>query len=260
MAGSSYDYVRKILPDAKFVECGVIFDKMRSVKSSEELEILSEANMATAKAMSNAFEAASPGDTEKQIARHIMELIQDYGASRIAFLNFAAGQNVMEPHHMPGDYRLKRGDLVHVDVGGTWKGYISDISRMAVVGEPSTEQRKAYEVIIKQMWDTAEVMENGATVQTANEAAKQSYESHGFKYPRYFIGHSIGLSGQEVPFLAPFHGDWVLEPGMVLQIESSHVASDKIRVHYEDSFVIQEKESALNVSEYVDSWKLLTIT
>ena len=259
VAGLSYDYVREILPAVKFEECENIFDKMRSVKSEEELGILSEANMATAKAVSNAFETASPGDTEIQIARHIMELVQDYGASRIAFINFSAGQNIMEPHHLPGDYKLKDGDMVHVDVGGIWKGYVSDISRMAVVGEPSGEQRKAYEVIIRQMWDTAEVMENRATVHAVHDAAKRSYESHGFKYPRFFIGHSIGLNGHEVPFLAPFHGDWILEPDMVFQLEPSHVASDKIRVHYEDSFVIQEKGSAVNVSEYVDSWELLTI-
>lgn len=259
VVGSSYDYVREIMPSVKFVGCEAIFDRLRAVKSAEELRILSYANMATAKAVSTAYEMASPGDTETQIARSIMELIQDYGASRIAFLNFAAGQNIMEPHHVPGDYRLKDGDMVHVDVGGIWKGYVSDISRMAVVGEPSGEQRKAYEVIIKQMWDTAEVMVNGAKVQAAHDAAKRSYESHGFKYPRYFIGHSIGLNGHETPFLAPFHGEWVLEPGIVFQIEPSHVASDRIRVHYEDSFVIQKNGSALNVSEYVDSWELLII-
>jgi Xaa-Pro aminopeptidase/Xaa-Pro dipeptidase len=259
VAGSSYDYVRQILPDVKFVGCEAIFDKLRAVKSAEELRILSDANMATAKAISTAFEMARSGDTESQIARNLMELIQDYGASRIAFINLAAGHNVMEPHHVAGEYRLKEGDLVHVDVGGVWKGYVSDISRMAVVGEPNGEQMKAYEVIIKQMWDTTEVMVNGAKVQAAHDAAKRSYESHGLRYPRYFIGHSIGLNGHEVPFLAPFHGDWVLEPGMVFQMEPSHVASDSIRVHYEDSFVIQENGPALNVSEYGDSWELLRI-
>ena len=257
--GSSFDEIRKILPEVKFEGCDVIFDRMRAVKSAEELGILSEANMATAKAVSIAFETASSGDTEMQIARHIMELVQDYGASRIAFINFSAGKNIMEPHHLPDDYRLRDGDMVHVDVGGIWKGYVSDISRMAVVGEASREQRKAYEVIIRQMWDTAETMENGATVLSVHEAAKRSYESQGFKYPRFFIGHSIGLNGHEVPFLAPFHGDWVLEPGMVFQLEPSHVASEYIRVHYEDSFVIQEKGSAVNVSEYDDSWGLETI-
>jgi len=259
VAGSSYDYVRGILPDVKFVGCEAIFDKLRAVKSAEELDILTKANMATAKAISTAFEMASPGDTEAKIARTLMELIQDYGAGRIAFLNLAAGRNVMEPHHVAGEYRLKEGDMVHVDVGGVWKGYVSDISRMAVVGEPNGEQRKAYEVIIKQMWDTAEVMVNGEKVQAAHDAAKRSYESHGLRYPRYFIGHSIGLNGHEVPFLAPFHGDWVLEPGMVFQMEPSHVASKRIRVHYEDSFVIQENGPALNVSEYGDSWELLRI-
>lgn len=256
VVGLSFDYIRRLMPSARFVRCEPVFDKMRSIKSDEELRILKDANMATAKALSTAFEMASPGDSEQKIARNIMELILDSGANRMAFLSLSAGRNIMEPHHSPGSYEIQKGDMIHVDAGGIWKGYGSDISRMVVVGEPSRKQREAYEVIIKQMWDTAEAMENGTTVQEVHEAAKRSYESHGFKYPRFFIGHSTGLRGHETPFLGPFHGDWVLEPNMCFQLEPSHVASNEIRVHYEDSFVVQEEGPARNVSEYRSSWEL----
>jgi Xaa-Pro aminopeptidase len=256
VAGKCYDHIREQLPSAKFTGCESVFDELRSVKSDEELKILTDGNVSTAKAVSQAFEVARPGVTEASIARDIMEHIMDSGASRIAFLSLAAGSNVLEPHHAPSDYEIKSGDLVHVDVGGVWRGYLSDISRMAVVGKPSDRQRRAYEVIIRQMWDTAEAMERGATVNEVNDAAKRSYESNGFKYPRFFIGHSIGLKGHEHPFLAPFHGDWILEPSMVFQLEPSHVDSNDIRVHYEDSFVIQEDGPAKNVSEYENSWEL----
>jgi Xaa-Pro dipeptidase len=259
IVGGCYDHLRGLLPTVTFTSCEQVFDELRAVKSPEEIKILKDANMATAKALSDAFEEVSNGDTERQVARFIMEGVLDSGANRLAFLSLAAGPNVVEPHHSPGDYKLRKGDMVHVDVGGVWKGYVSDISRMAVVGKPDESQRRAFEVVIKQIWDTAESMQNGVSVLDVHNAAKKSYESHGLKYPRYFIGHSIGLRGHEHPFLAPFHGDWELEPNMFFQLEPSHVASEKIRVHYEDSFLIKENGPAENVSEYADSWELLTI-
>ena len=255
----SYDYVKELLPSANFVDCEQIFHKMRSVKSREELKILSDANMNTAKAVKIAFETARPGDTEKKIAQNMVGLLMEFGAGKIRFLSLAAGPNVFKPHNSPGDYKIKKGDMLHVDIGGTWKGYGSDISRMAVVGKPSKKQIEAYNVIIKQMWDTAEAMRNGATIKEVNKVAKDSYESHGFKYPRFFIGHSSGVGGHEHPFIAPFHGEWILEPNMFFLLEPSHVASNKIRVHYEDAFIIQKSGAAKNVSEYSSSRELQII-
>ena len=258
--GLSFDYIKNLLPSANFVDCGEIFHKMRAVKSPEELQILSEANMLTAKSVTIAFEMAKEGDTEKKIAQNIINLMMEFGAtSKIRFLSLGAGPNVIKPHYSPGDYKIKKGDMLHVDIGGTWKGYGSDISRMAVVGEPSKEQIEAYNIIIKQMWDTAEAMKSGATIMEVHKAAKQSYESHGLKYPRFYIGHSSGIGGHEHPFLAPFHGEWVLEPNMFFQLEPTRVASNKIRVHYEDAFIVQKSGSAKNVSEYNSSRELQII-
>jgi Xaa-Pro dipeptidase len=256
---SSFEHLKKLQPKATFVDCGPMFQKMRSVKSPEELKILSEANMLTAKAVTIAFEMARPGDTEKKIAQNMIRLMMDYGTSKIRFLSLAAGTNVVKPHNPPGDYKIKKGDMVHVDIGGTWKGYGSDISRMAVVGNPTKKQIEAFNVIIKQMWDTVEAMQNGAPIKEVNQAAKESYESHGGKYPRYFIGHSSGLGVHEHPYIAPFDGEWILEPNMFFQLEPSHVVSDKIRVHYEDGFIIQQSGPAKNISEYRSSRELLII-
>ena len=257
--GLSYDYIRKLLPSANFVDCTPIFHKLRSVKSHEELKILSDANIATAKAATIAYEMARPGDSEKKIAQNMVHLMMEYGASNIRFLSLAAGPNIVKPHNLPGDYRIKKGDMLHVDIGGSWKGYGSDISRMAIVGKPNKKQLEAYNIIIKQMWDTAEAMQNETSIMEVHKVAKKSYESHGFKYPRFFIGHSAGIGGHEHPFIAPFHGEWILEPNMFFELEPSHVASNNIRVHYEDAFIIQGSGPAKNVSEYNSSREIQII-
>lgn len=245
------DHLRRLLPSAEFVDIEHIFNKMRAVKSAEELELLSVGNMATAKAITIAFEMARPSDTEKEIARNIANLILQYGANRLSpQVWLAAGENIHETHHVPTDYRIKKGDLVHVDTGGFFRGYRSDISRTAVVGEPNDSQLKAYEIAVGAEWAAAEAMTPGATVMDVHNAVKRFYESKGYEYNKAVVGHSIGIACHEFPFLGPSHGDWVLEPGMFFEVEPS-ISIGKERVHTEDSFIV-EKGPAKNVSEYRD--------
>jgi hypothetical protein len=110
--GSCLDYLRELLPSATFIDCTPIFDEMRSVKSTEELRLLSAANLATAKAITTTFDMARSGDTEKDMARNLVNLTVEYGADGIAFMVLAAGKNVSETHHLPSHYRIKKGDMV----------------------------------------------------------------------------------------------------------------------------------------------------
>jgi Xaa-Pro aminopeptidase len=242
---------------AMFVDAQSIFDKMRAVKTSEELRLLSDANMATAKAITVAFEIAKPGDTERDIAQNMMDYMVEYGADYTSFVTLGAGKNIFETHHMPADYRIKEGDLVHTDFGGFFKGYQSDISRMAVVGKPDDTQLKAYEIAVKAEWATAEAMRAGATVMDVHNAVKRFYESQGYPYTRAFIGHSIGIGCHEYPFLGPSHGDWVLEEGMFFEVEPGQTIGHA-KVHTEDAFIVQRSGSK-NVSEYRDISNLQVI-
>jgi Xaa-Pro dipeptidase len=251
------DHLRQLMPSAEFADCQPVFDRLRSVKSDEELRLLSKANMATAKAITVAFEMAKPGDTERKIAQNMMGLTIEYGADQVAFMTLGAGRNIFETHHVPDNYRINEGDLLHVDFGAYFKGYLSDISRMAVVGEPDGTQRKAYDFAVKAEWATAEAMQVGATVMGVHNAVKGFYESRGYEYTRAFIGHGLGIGCHEYPFLGPSHGDWVLKPGMFFQVEPS-ITLGNARVHTEDSFMVTEG-GARNVSEYRDISELQRI-
>lgn len=251
------DYLRKLLPDAEFIDCQDIFDEMRSIKSPEEIKHLSDANMATAKAITVAYEMARPGDTERDVAQNMMELVVEYGADSVAFMTMGAGPNIWETHHIPGDYVLKEGDMIHTDFGGNFDGYYSDISRMAVVGEPIEEQLRAYEMAVEVERATAEALVPRVKVIDVHNAVKDLYESKGFKYQRAFIGHSIGIGLHEYPFLGPAHGDWEIKEGMFFQVEPGCTVG-KAKIHTEDAFKITDR-GAQNVSEYRDVSDLLKI-
>lgn len=255
--GACFDYLRKLLPDAFFVDSQRIFDKMRSIKSPEEQDHLKEINMATAKAITVAFEMAKPGDTEKEIAQNMIDLTLEYGADSVAFMTMGAGSNIFETHHIPGGYSLREGDLIHVDFGCYFDGYLSDISRTAVVKKPSSSQLKAYYFAVSAERITGEALIPGSTVMEVHKTVKKHYESHGYAYNRAFIGHGLGIGCHEYPFLGPSHGGWVIEPGMFFQVEPSILSGDT-RVHTEDSYIVT-KNGGQNVSEYRDVSELQVI-
>jgi Xaa-Pro aminopeptidase len=245
--GALLDHLRSLLPQAHLTDCQPILDKLRSVKSPDELRHLSRINLATAKAITAAFETAKPGDTEKKIAQTMISLTLEYGADTVAFMTMGAGPNIHETHHIPGDYRIKPGDLIHVDFGCLFDGYLSDISRTAAVAKPDPIQLKAYGLAVDAERATGEALAPGAKVRQVHEAVKEFYESRGHPYRRAFIGHGLGIGCHEYPFLGPSHGDWILEPGMFFQVEPSAVI-DHARVHTEDSYVVTATGSE-NVSE-----------
>ncbi len=250
-------HLKEILPLVEFVDCQNIFDRMRAIKSQDELELLSEANMVTAKAIRVAFEMAKPGDTERKIAENLIRIAYENGADQVGFITLGAGDNTFEIHHIPGSYEIKQGDFVHVDFACFFQGYMSDISRMAVVGEPDEMQLKAYDIAVRAERAVAAAMQEGVKIIDVHKAAKRFYESEGFAYNRAFIGHSLGIGCHEFPFLGPAHGDWVLESGMFFQVEP-RVIIGQATVHTEDSFIISGSE-AKNVSEYRDVSQLQII-
>jgi Xaa-Pro aminopeptidase len=251
------DCLQESLPSAKFADCKPIFDRMRAIKSQEELMLLSEANMATAKAITVAFQMARPGDTERKIAENMIKMVYEYGADQVGFITLGAGENIFEIHHVPGGYTIKNGDFVHVDFGCFFNGYMSDISRVAVVGKPNDMQSKLYDVAVRAEKAVAEAMKEGTRIIEVHQAAKRFYESEGLTYNKAFIGHSLGIGCHEFPFLGPTHGDWVLESCMFFQIEP-RVTLGNLTVHTEDSFIVTSAE-AKNVSEYQDVTELQII-
>jgi Xaa-Pro aminopeptidase len=135
-----------------------------------------------------------------------------------------------------------------VDYGCLFDGYLSDISRTAAVVKPTKAQREAYSFTVAAQRATEEALQPGATVAEVHQKIKTFYESHGHPYNRAFIGHAIGIGCHEPPFLGPSHAEWVIQPGMFLQVEPS-IATAGTRIHTEDSIAVTSR-GPVNVSEH----------
>jgi Xaa-Pro aminopeptidase len=161
-----------------------------------------------------------------------------------------AGPNIWETHHIPSTYKIKEGDLIHVDFGCVFDGYLSDISRMAVVKKANELQLKAYKFAVEAELVTGEALQTGSSVLEVHNSVKEFYESQSLKYNRAFIGHGLGIGCHEYPFIGPSHNDWVLQEGMFFQLEPT-VVMGEARIHIEDSFIVS-RDGGRNVSDYRD--------
>jgi methionyl aminopeptidase len=125
-------------------------------------------------------------------------------------------------HGIPGDKKLKPGDIVNVDVTVIKDGWHGDTSRMFYVGAPSIQARRLVDTTYEAMWHGIRAVREGAHLGDIGHAIQRFAESHGFSVVREFCGHGIGAQFHEDPqvlhYGRPGAGLRLVE-GMIFTIE-----------------------------------------
>ncbi|MFI4951200.1 MAG: M24 family metallopeptidase, partial [Caulobacterales bacterium] len=153
------------------------------------------------------------------------------------------------PHGLPGEQRLAEGDIVLIDTGCRVQGYNSDITRTYVLGEPSAEIRRVWEVEKRAQAAAFAAVRPGVPCEEIDAVARTVLREAGFG-PDYELpglphrtGHGIGLSIPEAPSLV--RGDKTpLAPGMCFSDEPMIVIPDAFGVRLEDHFYVTETGAA----------------
>lgn len=251
------DLLKRLLPQANLVSCDYVMDEVRMVKTPAEVEQLRFAAIQTEKAIRNAYELARPGDTEKSIVDNMGYAITKLGADFVLANVFASGPRTPLGHHLAEEIPVRHGDIIRVDYGGSFDGYVSDLVRMAVVGRPSDRQRSIYGALAEGQREVIEWLQPG---QVMSEIAAKMQAVVGPKLPSGLsargFGHSIGLGIHDRPFITPDDGRQT-EPGMVMQIE--HITNDgQETYHVEDTVVFRQSGVEL-LSDYADTTSMYVI-
>ena len=219
------DVLRKQLPDCRLVEAMRPLEKLRSIKTPAELDILREASERVVASMMDAASRARPGQTKREIIEHLRHA----ELSRDMIFEYALVTMGPSLNRAPSDQRLEPGDIISLDSGGNYKGYIGDLCRMAVHGSPDGE--------LVDLLDEIDVIQQAARAPiragligheiyaAANEALARS--PHGRQM--HFVAHGMGIVSHEAPRLTangpiPYPADDAnapLEAGMVISIETT---------------------------------------
>ncbi len=228
-----------IFNDFSLASLSPLISRFRMYKSDEEISYMKEAARIVDRVFESLLQENLRGMKEKKVAKRIVELIEEFGGEGTSFDPIvASGPNGANPHHVPGDREIRKGDLVILDYGAKYKGYCSDITRTIAVGDISQEARKVYEIVKEANENAFQAVRAGVRARDIDHSARSIIESYGYgKYFMHRTGHGLGLDVHEEPFITPTN-ELVLKDRMAFTIEPGIYLSGKFGVRIEDDVVI----------------------
>lgn len=198
------------------------------IKSAVEIEKMRVANQIVAKVLTELKTMVKEGITTAELNRVAEEITAAEGA-KPAFKGYrgfpeslCASVNEEVVHGIPGERKLKSGDLVSLDFGTEYEGYYGDSAITLPVGKISEEARRLIDVTRESLYKGIEQVKVGNHLSDISNAIQTHAESAGFSVVTDFVGHGIGTSPHEepqIPNFGPKGEGPILEEGMVLAIE-----------------------------------------
>lgn len=195
-------------------------EKLRLIKTEDEIKKLDEAGKWADFAFKVGFEAVKVGQSEQQIAATLEYALKQHGIMQMSFDTLVqAGAHAAEPHGATSINKVQNNELVLFDLGTIYEGYISDASRTVGVGTLTDKQKDIYQVCLEAQLTAQAAVKPGMTAAQLDKVARDIIDRAG--YGEYFIhrlGHGMGMSEHEFPSIMAGN-DMELEPGMCFSIE-----------------------------------------
>ncbi|OBG71151.1 MULTISPECIES: Xaa-Pro peptidase family protein [unclassified Mycobacterium] len=221
---------------------------LRMVKEECEIDALRKAGAAIDRVHARVPQFLSPGRTEADVAADIAEAIVAEGHSEVAFIIVGSGPHGADPHHGYSDRELQIGDIVVIDIGGSYEpGYNSDCTRTYSIGEPAPEIAERYAVLQHAQRAAVDAVRPGVTAEQVDAAARDVLAGAGLA--EHFVhrtGHGIGLSVHEEPYIVGGN-DLPLTAGMAFSVEPGIYFPGQWGARIEDIVVVTD-DGALAVN------------
>ena len=214
---ADWEAVQGLLPRAKIVDCTQMMDEVRWIKTSGEVELITNAADILDEAYLEVFSTVRAGDTEREVhARIVRSCIQRGAQWSHGILN--SDRNSVA-YGGESDMVLRAGDIIRNDYVSYYRGYPGHQSRSVVIGPPSQEQRRIYGLVLDIYRSTIEHCRPGVKASSVYRFADDAFQQAGYKRHVSLAGHGVGAWWhQQPPYLVPTC-DTELEAGMVIALE-----------------------------------------
>lgn len=230
-------------------------------KSRGELETMREGGRITAACLSMLSANTRPGVTTRELDRLAEEFIRERGGTpefkgypgSSGAANFpgsiCASPNSMIVHGIPGAYRLKEGDIISLDVGVRYEGFVTDSATTVGVGAIAKDTQELLYVTQRCLAAATDQMREGKRLGDVGHAIQSVAEPEGYGVVRDLVSHGVGRKMHEDPQI-PNYGDpgtgVRLKTGMVFAIEPMiTLGSTDIRISEWDSWSIYTADGSL---------------
>ena len=231
------------------------------IKSAEDIAAMRVAGRLASELLDYLAPHVQPGITTGEIDRLAHAYMVDVQHTVPATLNYAPPGHTPYPaslctsvnhvvcHGIPGDRRLKSGDIVNVDVTVIKDGFHGDSSRMFYAGTPSIQAKRLCEVTYEAMWKGIRAVRPGAQLGDIGHVIQKHAEGHGYSIVREFCGHGIGRSFHEEPQVLHYGTPGTgleLQPGMTFTIEPMVNAGKRHVKLLADQWTVVTKDRSLS--------------
>jgi methionyl aminopeptidase len=227
-----------------------------TIKNPEEIEKMRVAGRLAAEVLDMIAPHVQPGVTTGELDRICHDHIVNVQQAIPAPLNYrgfprsiCTSVNHQVCHGIPGEKRLKKGDVVNIDITVIKDGYHGDTSRMFFVGEPSIQARRLVQISYDCMWKGIDLVAPGVRLGDIGHVIQQHAEAHNCSVVREYCGHGIGRQFHEDPQVLHYGRPGTgleLAPGMTFTIEPMINAGRKEVKLLPDNWTVVTRDHSLS--------------
>lgn len=247
----------EVLPKAE-IKITRLIEKMWQIKSPEEIALIKETalwgNLAHAKLQELTHVGASEMEVSLRASYEASrEMLQALGPQYGGFARggwpahagFITGPNTALPHAMSWNRKIKEGDVLITGATGHIWGYASELERTLIVGRPTDEQKRYFEIMLEAHTAAIEAAGPGVPLSEVDQAAWKVFEKHNVaEYAQHHTGHHLGFEPHEAPFIDR-HSKETMQPGQVYSIEPGLYIKGVAGYRHSDTILITEEGAQL---------------
>jgi Xaa-Pro aminopeptidase len=235
--------LRKAFPNAELVDALFVLERLRARKTPQELEMLKIASDAVIDSMEAVFENFGPGATKAELTEALRREETQRGLT-FDYCLIAAGSSL---NRSPSDQRWEKGDVLSLDSGGNYHGYIGDVARMGVAGEPDAELVDLLAEVEAIEQASMQPIRSGVLGNEIYAAADAVLHKSKLHNHIHFLAHGMGLVSHEAPRLTnsgpvpydAYDATRPLETGMVVSVETTLQHPRRGFIKLEDTVIVQ---------------------
>ena len=228
--------LRELLPErVELIGTAGIVEGLRAVKEPEEIERIRAATVLADAAFERLIRDGLVGRTERELVMALEYDMRERGAQRPSFETIvAAGPHGALPHAQPREVPIKTGQLVVIDWGAELDGYCSDCTRTVAAGDPGSEAREIYELVLAAQLAAVAAVRADEAGRAVDAVAREIITAAGHgEHFGHGLGHGVGRDVHEAPRLSQRSED-ELRAGNIVTVEPGVYLPGRFGVRIED--------------------------
>jgi len=236
MPAQDYIRLRERLPGALFAPCRELYFNVRMIKTDEEIAVLKAVGSLTDRVAGEALREVRPGMTEKTLAQIIGNRMLEGGCEGLK-CQVGSGVRSGITNCTPTGKEIEKGDVLRIEILGDMAQYRSNVTRTAVLGEPTGEQRNIWSAMIGARETCKAMLKPGTAVADLYRAYVDYLRARGIEPTLKFLGHGIGQTIHEEPYITDTRSV-ILQPNITCTMEPLYMIPGRMGFHVEDMYRI----------------------